>query len=159
MSLDNDILPKNSFKSLLYNFFYFLRHGKSAPKPAPWAQAQDNGAWAKAALLSGPPGVGKTTTAYLVSKVSIIFWYFRYFYVHFRIMNTQTAKLLVLSYFTVAFHDQVRVKECPARTRNRINEKMQLYFLLCPWSVFLITCYPVECYSYGIRKPALLKTK
>ncbi len=77
MSSDNDILPKNSFKSLLYNFFYCFRHGKSAPKPAPWAQAQDNGAWAKAALLSGPPGVGKTTTAYLVSKVSIIFLYLK----------------------------------------------------------------------------------
>ena len=39
-----------------------------APKPAPWGAANDNGAWAKCALLSGPPGVGKTTTAYLVSK-------------------------------------------------------------------------------------------
>jgi len=28
----------------------------------------DDGSWAKCALLSGPPGVGKTTTAYLVSK-------------------------------------------------------------------------------------------
>ena len=41
---------------------------KAAPKPAPWGMANDNGAWAKAALLSGPPGVGKTTTAYLVAK-------------------------------------------------------------------------------------------
>jgi len=41
---------------------------KGAPKPAPWGAANDNGAWAKCALLSGPPGVGKTTTAYLVSK-------------------------------------------------------------------------------------------
>jgi len=40
---------------------------KGAPKPAPWGAANDNGAWAKCALLSGPPGVGKTTTAYLVS--------------------------------------------------------------------------------------------
>ena len=41
---------------------------KAAPKPAPWGVSNDNGAWAKCALLSGPPGVGKTTTAYLVSK-------------------------------------------------------------------------------------------
>ena len=62
-------LPKNSF----LQFYGCFRHGKSAPKPAPWAQAQDNGAWAKAALLSGPPGVGKTTTAYLVAKVTFLF--------------------------------------------------------------------------------------
>ena len=42
--------------------------GKKTSKPPPWGAAQDNGAWAKCALLSGPPGVGKTTTAYLVSK-------------------------------------------------------------------------------------------
>ena len=41
---------------------------KAAPKPAPWGVSNDNGAWAKCALLSGPPGVGKTTTAYLVTK-------------------------------------------------------------------------------------------
>ena len=57
----------------LSSFYGCFRHGKSAPKPAPWAQAQDNGAWAKAALLSGPPGVGKTTTAYLVAKVTFLF--------------------------------------------------------------------------------------
>lgn len=42
--------------------------GKPPPRPPPWNSGADNGAWAKAALLSGPPGVGKTTTAYLVSK-------------------------------------------------------------------------------------------
>jgi len=30
--------------------------------------SSDNGSWAKAALLSGPPGVGKTSTAHLVAK-------------------------------------------------------------------------------------------
>ena len=41
---------------------------KKTSKPPPWGASSDNGAWAKCALLSGPPGVGKTTTAYLVSK-------------------------------------------------------------------------------------------
>jgi replication factor C subunit 1 len=41
---------------------------KALPRPPPWGAGADNGAWAKCALLSGPPGVGKTTTAYLVSK-------------------------------------------------------------------------------------------
>lgn len=41
---------------------------KKTSKPPPWQMAGDTGGWAKAALLSGPPGVGKTTTAYLVAK-------------------------------------------------------------------------------------------
>jgi len=41
---------------------------KPPPRPPPWGAHNDNGAWAKAALLSGSPGVGKTTTAYLVAK-------------------------------------------------------------------------------------------
>lgn len=41
---------------------------KGAPKTSSWGAANDNGAWAKCALISGPPGVGKTTTVYLVSK-------------------------------------------------------------------------------------------
>ena len=42
--------------------------GKPAARPPPWGASKDDGAWAKAALLSGPPGVGKTTTSYLVAK-------------------------------------------------------------------------------------------
>ena len=42
--------------------------GKPPTKPPPWGAAKDDGSWAKAALLSGPPGVGKTTTSYLVAK-------------------------------------------------------------------------------------------
>ena len=45
-----------------------LNGAKGVLKPAPWGAANDNGAWAKSSLLSGPPGVGKTTTAYLVCK-------------------------------------------------------------------------------------------
>uniref|UniRef100_A0A182QRJ2 Replication factor C subunit 1 n=1 Tax=Anopheles farauti TaxID=69004 RepID=A0A182QRJ2_9DIPT len=40
---------------------------KKHAKPNPWAK-NDSGAAYKAALLSGPPGVGKTTTATLVCK-------------------------------------------------------------------------------------------
>ena len=36
-------------------------------KPTPWAK-NDNGAFFKAALLSGSPGIGKTTTVYVVTR-------------------------------------------------------------------------------------------
>ena len=42
--------------------------GKPPSRPPPWGASKDDGAWAKAAMLSGPPGVGKTTTSYLVAK-------------------------------------------------------------------------------------------
>jgi len=51
-----------------WNSNHLQAAGKKGSKPPPWGAANDNGAWAKCALLSGPPGVGKTTTAYLVSS-------------------------------------------------------------------------------------------
>lgn len=41
--------------------------GKGIPRPSPWAK-DDDGAFFRAVLLSGPPGVGKTTSATLVCK-------------------------------------------------------------------------------------------
>ncbi|XP_068084538.1 replication factor C subunit 1 isoform X2 [Anabrus simplex] len=40
---------------------------KKLPRPSPWAK-NDDGAYFKAALLSGPPGIGKTTMSHVISK-------------------------------------------------------------------------------------------
>ncbi|KAH8318009.1 hypothetical protein KR074_000152, partial [Drosophila pseudoananassae] len=48
--------------------WYVNHDGKKKPqRPNPWAK-NDDGSFFKAALLSGPPGIGKTTTATLVAK-------------------------------------------------------------------------------------------
>lgn len=48
--------------------WYTNQNGKTKlTRPSPWAK-NDNGAFFKAALLSGPPGIGKTTSATLISQ-------------------------------------------------------------------------------------------
>ena len=63
----------NKLKTWLQNWH---RHntdpvGKLKPKPKAnmWGQGDPQGVSMKAALLSGPPGLGKTTTATLVCQV------------------------------------------------------------------------------------------
>ena len=51
-----------------WNSNHLSSNGKKGSKPNQQYYGNDNGSWAKCALLSGPPGGGKTTTAYLVSK-------------------------------------------------------------------------------------------
>lgn len=60
---------------------------KKLQRPNPWAK-NDDGSFYKAALLSGPPGVGKTTTATLVCKE------LGYDMVEFNASDTRSKKLL-----------------------------------------------------------------
>lgn len=56
-------------------------------RPNPWAK-NDDGSFFKAALLSGPPGVGKTTTAHLACK------HLGYDIIEFNASDTRSKKLL-----------------------------------------------------------------
>ncbi|CAK9807284.1 Replication factor C subunit 1 [Anthophora plagiata] len=56
-------------------------------KPSPWAK-NDNGAFFKAALLSGPPGIGKTTTVQVVCNE------LGFDLIEFNASNTRNKKML-----------------------------------------------------------------
>ncbi|CAK9821609.1 Replication factor C subunit 1 [Anthophora retusa] len=56
-------------------------------KPSPWAKS-DNGAFFKAALLSGPPGIGKTTTVQVVCNE------LGFDLIEFNASNTRNKKML-----------------------------------------------------------------
>ncbi|CRK98467.1 CLUMA_CG011824, isoform A [Clunio marinus] len=60
---------------------------KKHVKPSPWARDNDGSAF-KAALLSGPPGVGKTTTAHIVARELM------FDIVEFNASDTRSKKLL-----------------------------------------------------------------
>ncbi|KAJ8676241.1 hypothetical protein QAD02_012027 [Eretmocerus hayati] len=68
---------------------WFKYHGKDATLPKPkFSMKDDTGRINKAALLSGPPGIGKTTTAYVVCNQ------LGYEVVEFNASDTRSKKLL-----------------------------------------------------------------
>ncbi|XP_014216279.1 replication factor C subunit 1-like [Copidosoma floridanum] len=65
------IIGQGGDKSNAKKLHYWLKnwhnnHGKNAPAKPKFNQRDDTGMIFKAVLLSGPPGIGKTTTAYVV---------------------------------------------------------------------------------------------
>lgn len=71
----------------LQNWYENHSGNKKHAKPSPWAK-NDDGAYFKAALLSGPPGIGKTTMAHLVSNE------LGFDIVEFNASDTRSKKLL-----------------------------------------------------------------
>nr|CAH7722829.1 unnamed protein product [Callosobruchus chinensis] len=86
------IIGQQSVNSNMNKLMHWLKNWnvnrtKDVKRPSPWAQ-HDDGAYFKAALLSGPPGVGKTTTATLVCQT------LGYDIVEFNASDTRSKKLL-----------------------------------------------------------------
>ena len=79
----------NSSKLLNWLSKWYSNHDgkKKLTKPSPWAK-NDDGGYFKCALLSGPPGVGKTTTATLVCQE------LSFDTVEFNASDTRSKKLL-----------------------------------------------------------------
>lgn len=79
----------NSNKLLNWLSKWYSNHDgkKKLTKPSPWAK-NDDGGYFKCALLSGPPGVGKTTTATLVCQE------LSFDTVEFNASDTRSKKLL-----------------------------------------------------------------
>ncbi|XP_031626395.1 replication factor C subunit 1 isoform X2 [Contarinia nasturtii] len=77
----------NKLIKWLQNWYKNNDGKKKHARPNPWAK-NDDGAAFKAALLSGPPGVGKTTTATLVCK------HLGYDTIEFNASTTRSKKLL-----------------------------------------------------------------
>ncbi|XP_046686070.1 replication factor C subunit 1 [Homalodisca vitripennis] len=77
----------NKLTTWLKNWHHNHSGQKKLVKPGPWVK-NDDGAYFKAALLSGPPGVGKTTTAHLVSRE------LGFDVVEFNASDTRSKKLL-----------------------------------------------------------------
>jgi replication factor C subunit 1 len=77
-SSSRSILVNIGDKSCVAKLLYWLRHWSEwhiseknvkRPKPPPWGVKNDDGNAYKAVLLSGAPGIGKTTSAVLCCKV------------------------------------------------------------------------------------------
>uniref|UniRef100_A0A1B6MVA5 Replication factor C subunit 1 n=1 Tax=Graphocephala atropunctata TaxID=36148 RepID=A0A1B6MVA5_9HEMI len=77
----------NKLTTWLRNWHHNHSGQKKLVRPGPWVK-NDDGAYFKAALLSGPPGVGKTTTAHLVSRE------LGFDVVEFNASDTRSKKLL-----------------------------------------------------------------
>ena len=114
---------------------------KGAAKPAPWGMANDSGAWAKCALLSGPPGVGKTTTSYLVARE------LGYDVVEMNASDTRSKKLLGQSVADILDTASVGSLVGQGNQNNSVTSKVR-YCLVPDIRVSLIVLSFRECCSW-----------